>query len=79
MSQEKGRLGFSGLEIQLGFRIDLLSVQNWVEGVPEFRTPQVRLDGQQKLHTKRKELSFYFSTLYLIKYSNVERKSKDIL
>lgn len=39
----------------------------------------MRLGGQQQLHRKRRELSFYFSTLYLIKHSNVERKPKGIL
>lgn len=41
MSQQKGRMGLSGPDIQLGLKTDLVSVQDWVEGVPEFRgSPQ---------------------------------------
>lgn len=63
----------------------ILGINAWFEcsnGIGAAKSPRkssVRLGGQQQLHRKRRKLSFYFSTLYLIKNSDVEWKTKHIL
>lgn len=65
---------------------DPAGIQNWFGfsaglgwGYSRIQESSVRLGAQQQIHRKRRELSFYFSTLYLIKHSNVEWKPKDVL